>query len=184
MEPRVFAFGTKIISFQCTFHVIEAISASSLKCLETGKKERKKKRIFFSTCWKEFKMEDGFAWKFVFTRSIFVGECLKLPRLTSPLIRTVSTNLEINRIKMLGKGEERERETEKRRGREEMEANPCFLIERQASYYRLYLATPYLYMNTEPTKRKTTIELKTIERIAYPGRAGAKENTVMNINYY
>lgn len=36
-------------------------------------------------------------------------------------------------------------------------------------------ATPYLYMNTEPTKRKTTMELKTIERIAYPGRAGVKE---------
>lgn len=34
MEPLVFAFATMITSSQCTFHVMEAISASSLKRLQ------------------------------------------------------------------------------------------------------------------------------------------------------
>lgn len=35
MEPLVFALGITITSSQCTFHVIEAISASSLKRLQS-----------------------------------------------------------------------------------------------------------------------------------------------------
>lgn len=35
MEPRVFAFGITVTSSQCTFHIMEAISVSSLNRLES-----------------------------------------------------------------------------------------------------------------------------------------------------
>lgn len=57
MEPLVLALGITITSSQCTFHVMEAISASSLKRLQSKRqyyhratlereKERVKKKVY------------------------------------------------------------------------------------------------------------------------------------------
>lgn len=152
MEPRVFAFGTKIISFQCTFHVIEAISASSLKCLKHERNENA-----FSTCRKEFNKEE------IYTEILTSSTWTSSPN--SPLQFASSSLENLNRI--------RDARTQERRN----EGQSPFLDREIGKVLSINRAgEPYLYMNTEPTKRKTTIELNTIDRIAYPGRAGVKEN--------
>lgn len=44
IEPLVFAFGITITSSQCTFHVMEAISASSLKRLQNKRQHYHRQR--------------------------------------------------------------------------------------------------------------------------------------------